>query len=36
MPEFTVVHISLLALATIFGMVVGWVIRGKRSMKKPR
>ena len=31
MPEITVIHIGLLAIAGIAGAVVAWIIRGNRS-----
>ena len=31
MPEITVVHIALLVAAMLVGIILGWVIRGKRS-----
>lgn len=31
MPELTVIHIVLLALAAIIGAIVGWILRGKRA-----
>ncbi len=34
MPEFTVIHIALLALSVAFGLVLGWVIRAKRSAQE--
>lgn len=32
MPEITVTHIALLAGALIVGMIIGWMIRGNRSV----
>lgn len=34
MPEISVVHIVLLAIAAIAGVVAGWVIRGNRSAQE--
>ncbi len=34
MPEFTVIHITLLALSAVIGLVIGWVIRGNRSAQE--
>jgi len=34
MPEFTVIHIALLALSAVIGLVIGWVIRGNRSAQE--
>lgn len=34
MPEFTIIHIALLALSAVIGLVVGWVIRGNRSAQE--
>jgi len=31
MPELTVTHIALLAITTIVGAAIGWIVRGKRS-----
>lgn len=31
MPELTVIHITLMAVTTVVGVVVGWVLRGNRS-----
>jgi len=31
MPEITVLHVALLAIAAIVGAVAGWIIRGNRS-----
>ena len=31
MPELTVIHIALMAIAAVIGVVVGWVLRGNRS-----
>ena len=31
MPELTVTHIALLAVALIIGVTVGWIFRGKKS-----
>jgi len=33
-PEMTVEHIGLLALALVVGLVLGWVFRGERSAKE--
>ncbi len=33
-PELTVVHIGLLALALVVGLVLGWVFRGDRAAKE--
>ena len=34
MPEMSVIHVVLLAIATAIGAVVGWVIRGNRSKEE--
>lgn len=31
MPEISVIHIALMAVATVVGAIVGWLLRGKRS-----
>lgn len=31
MPELSVIHIALMALTTVVGAIVGWILRGNRS-----
>lgn len=31
MPELTIIHIALLAIALLIGVVLGWVVRGNRT-----
>ncbi|MBT8101373.1 MAG: hypothetical protein KJO95_00295 [Gammaproteobacteria bacterium] len=34
MPEFTITHMGLLALALIIGLAIGWAIRGSRAAQE--
>ena len=34
MPDVTVIHIILLALTAVIGVIVGWVVRGRRSSQE--
>jgi predicted flap endonuclease-1-like 5' DNA nuclease len=34
MPEITVVHIGIIAMMTVIGAIVAWVLRGKRSQQE--
>ena len=34
MPEITVIHIAILMVALIIGIVLGWVVRGSRSVNE--
>ncbi len=34
MPELNVIHISIIAVMTVVGSIVGWVIRGNRSQEE--
>ncbi len=34
MPEVTVINIALLALTAVIGVIVGWVVRGRRSSQE--
>lgn len=34
MPEITAIHVVLLALTTVIGAIVGWIIRGNRSAQE--
>ncbi len=34
MPDVTVINIILLALTAVIGVIVGWVVRGRRSSQE--
>ena len=34
MPEFSVLHIVIIAVMAVGGVVVGWILRGKRSLEE--
>lgn len=34
MPEFSVLHIVVIAVMAVIGVVVGWILRGKRSLEE--
>lgn len=34
MPEITVIHIVLLTLTAVIGVIIGWALRGKRSLNE--
>jgi predicted flap endonuclease-1-like 5' DNA nuclease len=34
MPEITVIDIALLALTAVIGVIIGWAVRGKRSLQE--
>lgn len=34
MPELTVFHIALMAIATVIGVIIGWVLRGNRAQQE--
>jgi predicted flap endonuclease-1-like 5' DNA nuclease/uncharacterized coiled-coil DUF342 family protein len=34
MPEITVIHIVMLAIAAVFGVIAGWIIRGNRATRE--
>lgn len=34
MPEITIINIALLALTAMIGVIIGWAVRGKRSLQE--
>ena len=34
MPELNVIHIAIIAAATVIGAIVGWIFRGKRALEE--